>query len=66
MGNAVCCAVLAMAVDLERLLVIQSLGHDSTHETNDYCRISLFLGNTLYAVALGYYTVICFLGYNGV
>ena len=28
-------------------------------------RISLFLGNTLYAVALGYYTIICFLGYNG-
>ncbi len=27
--------------------------------------ISLFLGNTLYMVALGYYTVICFLGYNG-
>lgn len=26
--------------------------------------ISLFLGNTLYAVALGYYTIICFLGYN--
>ena len=23
------------------------------------------MGNTLYAVALGYYTIICFLGYNG-
>lgn len=28
------------------------------------CRISLFLGNTLYAVALIYYCYITFLGYN--
>jgi hypothetical protein len=28
------------------------------------CRISLFLGNTLYAVALIYYSYITFLGYN--
>lgn len=28
-------------------------------------RISLFVGNTLYLAALGYYTIICFLGYNG-
>jgi UNC-50 family len=27
-------------------------------------RISIFLGNTLYAVALIYYTYITFLGYN--
>ena len=27
--------------------------------------LSLFLGNTLYVVAFGYYTVITFLGYNG-
>ncbi|CAF9929067.1 MAG: hypothetical protein ALECFALPRED_004240 [Alectoria fallacina] len=26
--------------------------------------VSMFFGNTLYLVALGYYTVICFLGYN--
>ena len=25
----------------------------------------MFFGNTLYLVALGYYTIICFLGYNG-
>lgn len=31
--------------------------------TSDYW-ISLFVGNTLYLAALGYYTVICFLGYN--
>ena len=65
MGNAIRCAVFAMALDFERLLVPKSPGRDSIHEANDYCRISLFLGNTLYAVALGYYTVICFLGYNG-
>jgi len=28
-------------------------------------RLSLFLGNTLYLLAFGYYTVITFLGYNG-
>ena len=28
------------------------------------CRISLFLGNTLYAVALLYYSYITFLGYS--
>ena len=28
-------------------------------------RVSRFFGNTLYLVALGYYTVISFLGYNG-
>lgn len=28
-------------------------------------RVSMFFGNTLYLVALGYYTIICFLGYNG-
>lgn len=28
-------------------------------------RVSLFFGNTLYLIALGYYSVICFLGYNG-
>jgi hypothetical protein len=28
-------------------------------------RVSLFLGNTLYLLAFGYYTVITFLGYNG-
>lgn len=27
-------------------------------------RLSLFLGNSLYLVAFGYYTVITFLGYN--
>lgn len=26
--------------------------------------VSMFFGNTLYLVALGYYTIICFLGYN--
>lgn len=36
-----------------------------TYSTDIPRRISLFLGNTLYAVAFGYYTVICFLGYNG-
>lgn len=25
----------------------------------------MFFGNTLYLVGLGYYTIICFLGYNG-
>ena len=25
----------------------------------------MFFGNTLYLIALGYYTIICFLGYNG-
>lgn len=29
------------------------------------CRISLFFGNTIYLIALCYYTVISFLGYNG-
>ncbi len=28
-------------------------------------RVSLFVGNSLYLLALGYYTVITFLGYNG-
>ncbi len=28
-------------------------------------RVSRFFGNTLYLVALGYYTIISFLGYNG-
>ncbi|MCJ1230472.1 hypothetical protein MMC12_007146 [Toensbergia leucococca] len=28
-------------------------------------RLSIFFGNTLYLVALGYYTIITFLGYNG-
>lgn len=28
-------------------------------------RISLFFGNTIYLVALCYYSVISFLGYNG-
>lgn len=32
---------------------------------NSIWRVSLFIGNTLYAVAFGYYTIICFLGYNG-
>jgi len=27
-------------------------------------RVSIFFGNTLYLVAIGYYTVITFLGYN--
>ncbi|CAD6577195.1 MAG: hypothetical protein ASARMPREDX12_008257 [Alectoria sarmentosa] len=26
--------------------------------------VSMFFGNTLYLVALGYYTIVCFLGYN--
>ena len=29
------------------------------------CRVSLLFGKTLYLIASGYYTVICFLGYNG-
>ena len=53
-----------MASDIARLLVNPTVlacipGADITG------RISLFLGNTLYAVAFGYYTIICFLGYNG-
>ena len=28
-------------------------------------RVSTLFGNTLYLVALGYYTIISFLGYNG-
>ena len=28
------------------------------------CSFSILLGNTLYLVAVGYYTVITFLGYN--
>ena len=31
----------------------------------DNCRISLFLGNSLYLIAFSYYTIITFLGYNG-
>ena len=42
--------------------VIQAAFGRSTYTVR---RISLFLGNTLYAVAFGYYTIICFLGYNG-
>ena len=37
----------------------------SMADTNSFLRVSTFFGNTLYLVALGYYTIICFLGYNG-
>ncbi|KAM0805235.1 UNC-50 [Usnea florida] len=33
-------------------------------DTESFLRVSTFFGNTLYLVALGYYTIICFLGYN--
>ena len=29
------------------------------------CRVSLFFGNTIYLVAVGYYFIVTFLGYNG-
>ena len=53
-----------MASDLARLLVNPAV-LVCIPEADNIGRISLFLGNTLYAVAFGYYTIICFLGYNG-
>jgi len=29
------------------------------------CRISIFLGNSLYLIAFSFYCIITFLGYNG-
>jgi UNC-50 family len=43
-------------------LLIRDLWYPLINDVN--CRISMFLGNTLYAVALIYYTYITFLGYN--
>ena len=64
LGNAICCSIPLMASDIARLLVNPTvLACISYADVSG--RISLFLGNTLYAVAFGYYTIICFLGYNG-
>jgi len=65
LGDALRYPVSAVATDIQRLLVGAPKSVKGCHVANAPCRIALFLGNTLYAVALGYYTVICFLGYNG-
>jgi len=65
LGDALRYPIPPVATDIQRLLVRAPLLATECHVTDAYRRISLFLGNTLYAVALGYYTVICFLGYNG-
>lgn len=65
LGDALRYPIPTMATDIQRLLVSPPSVVEESTIADACCRISLFLGNTLYAVALGYYSVICFLGYNG-
>jgi UNC-50 family len=62
----VCCAVCGNAVADEGPLVpeLPSASLSGFRFGANWSRISMFLGNTLYAVALIYYTYITFLGYN--
>ena len=64
LGDTLRCPVPVMASDIARLLVNLNVPAYAS-DADSIGRISLLLGNTLYAVAFGYYTVICFLGYNG-
>ena len=66
LGDALRCTVSPVATDLSRLLVRPCVIEEHNYRyANSTARVSLLVGNTLYAVAFGYYTVICFLGYNG-
>lgn len=64
LGDTLRGSVPVMASDIARLLVNRT-ALACASDADRIGRISLFLGNTLYAVAFGYYTIICFLGYNG-
>ena len=60
-------AVYSVAADSEGQLVSikKREDWDPVADIAPLLRVSMFFGNTLYLIALGYYTIICFLGYNG-